>query len=253
MSSENQGTWVYGVVPAGSSLDELDRRADRLPDVRVVEAGDLAALVSDPPESDPKATRDQALAHARVLEAAIVDAPVVPFRFGIIVPENEDVAGDLLEARRDELAERLKRVGDRVQMTLKVYYNEEAVLSEILANEPEAARLREATREGDEAATRNERVRLGELISTALEQRREHDSKEIMEHLQGVSVAAVVEALEKEFMLVNAPFLVERDRLEEFESAVEALAEEREGRMRFRLLGPMPAYHFIDVEQPAWA
>jgi hypothetical protein len=53
--------------------------------------------------------------------------------------------------------------------------------------------------------------------------------------------------------VLNIPFLVARDRQEEFEDAVEEVAQERQERMRFRLLGPMPVYNFIDVEEPAWA
>jgi hypothetical protein len=254
MSSESkQGNWVYGIVPAGSSLDEVDRRAEQLPEVWLVEVGDLAALVSDVPADDARATRDQALAHARVLEAAVEDAPVVPFRFGIVVPGDQEVDTDLLEGRRDEFAQLLEKVEGRVQMTLKVYYHEEALLSEIIESEPDIARLREATRQGPEEATYNERVRLGELVSTAIEQRRERDSADILERLKPLAVAAIVEGVEKELMVLNAPFLVERGRLEEFEDAVEELAQERLERMRFKLLGPMPAYHFIDVEEPAWA
>jgi hypothetical protein len=253
MSAESQNTWVYGVVPAGASLQELERRGDRLPEVWVVESGDLAAIAGDAPEQDAKGTRNQALAHARVLEAAIVDSPVVPFRFGIMVPGDQEVGSDLLDAHHDELAQLLKKVEGWVQMTLKVYYDEDAVLREILENEPEARKLREAMNEGSEEATRDVRVRLGELISKAIEQRRERDSADILEHLKPASIAAVVDPLEKEFMVLNAPFLVERERQQEFEEAVDEVAQERQERLRFRLLGPMPAYSFLEVEEPAWA
>jgi hypothetical protein len=252
MNDEKKNVWVYGVVPAGASLQELERR-EGLPDVWVVEAGDLAAVVGDAPQDDEKATRNQALAHARVLEAAVVDAPVIPFRFGIIVPGDQEVGTDLLDAHHDDLAQHLRNVDDRVQMTLKVYYHEEPVLREIVENEPEVARLREAMSEGPEEAMRDVRAQLGELVSNAVEQRRERDSADILERLKPVSQAAVVEGLEREFMVLNMPFLVDRDRQEEFEDSVEEVAQERQERMRFRLLGPMPVYNFIDVEEPAWA
>jgi len=252
MNDEKQNVWVYGVVPAGAALEELERR-EGLPDVWVVEAGDLGAIVGNAPNGDGKETRNQALAHARVLEAAVVDAPVVPFRFGIIVSGDQEVGSDLLDAYHDNLAPLLERLEDRLQMTLKVYYLEDAVLREIVDSEPEIAQLREAMREGPEEATRDVRARLGELVSTAVEQRRERDSADILERLKPVSVAAVVEGLEKEFMVLHAPFLVERDRRQEFEETLEEVAQERQERMSFRLLGPMPAYNFIDVEEPAWA
>jgi hypothetical protein len=250
---DGNNTWVYGVVPAGASLEELERRSDRLPEVWVVESGELAAIAGRAPEQGARGTRDQALAHARVLEAAIVDAPVVPFRFGIMVPGDQEVGTDLLDARRDELTQLLKKVERWLQLTLKAYYDEEALLREIVEAEPEADRLRRAMREGPEEATRDVRVRLGELIGKAVEQRRERDSADILERLKPVSVAAAVEPPEKEFMVLNAPFLVERERQQEFEDAVEEVARERGERMRFRLIGPMPAYNFLDVEEPAWA
>jgi hypothetical protein len=253
MNENQRGVWVYGVVPAAAALEQLERRSDRLPDAWVIEMGDLGAIVGPAPEEDAKATRDQALGHARVLEAAIVDAPVVPFRFGIICPSEEDVGRDLLEARKDELQALLQRVENHVQMTLKAYYHEEAVLGELIENEPEIASLRDQMQEGPEEATRDIRVRLGELVSTGVEQRRERDSADILERLKPVSVAGVTEGVEREFMVLNAPFLVERQRHEEFESTVEEVAQERQERIRFRLLGPMPAYNFIDVEEPAWA
>lgn len=253
MNDEKRNVWVYGVVPGDASLDELERRADRLPDVSVVEAGDLAAIVGDVPEEDAKATRDQAIAHARVLEAAVLDAPVVPFRFGIVVPGDDEVASELIDPRHDELKQLLDRVEGRVQMTLKVYYDEDAVLREIVDDVPELRELRKKMSEGPEEATRDIRVRIGEIVSNGLEERRQRDTAEILEHLKPVSIAAVTEGLEKEFMVLHAPFLVERERQQEFEDAVEEAAQEREKRMRFRLLGPMPAYNFIDVEEPAWA
>jgi Gas vesicle synthesis protein GvpL/GvpF len=252
-SKNSKNTWVYGVVPTGASLHEVERRGDHLPEVWVVESGDLAAIAGEAPEEGAKGTRNQALAHARVLEAAIVDAPVVPFRFGIMVPGDQEVGTDLLEARHDELAGLLKKVESWVQMTLKANYDEDAALREILEAEPEAQKLRESMTEGDEDATRNVRVRLGELISKALEQRRERDSAEILERLKPDSIAAAVEPLEKEFMVMNVPFLVERDRQKEFEDAVGEVAKEWQGHIHFRLLGPMPAYNFLEVEEPAWA
>lgn len=253
MNDKQQKAWVYGVVPSGAALHELEQR-EGLPEVWVVEAGDLGAIVGPAPDGDAKATRDQALAHARVLEAAIVDAPVVPMRFGIIVPGgDEQVGSDVLEARHDELMRLLKKFEDRVQMTLKVSYREDAVLREIVAREPEIAQLREQSRQGSEEQTRAARVRMGELISNALEQRRERDKADIFERLKPVSVAAVDEAIETEFMVLNAPFLIARDRGEEFEETVDHVADERQERMQFALFGPMPAFNFLAVEEPAWA
>ena len=249
-SNESTGTWVYGVVPGGASLATLERRRDELPDVWIVERGDLGAVVGALPEQTEKGTRDRALAHAHVLEAAVADASVVPFRFATIADGGDDVvASELLEARHDELVRLLKSVDGKVQMTLEVSYDESTVMREILASEPEIARLRDAVRDRGDEASQDERVRLGELVSTAVEQRRERDSADIIERLGPAALAMAPGPLQSEFMVLNVAFLVARDQ--QFERAVEAVAEERRERMRFRLLGPMPAYDFLDAGAPA--
>lgn len=253
---QQQNTWIYGIVPAGVSLDELEERRDRIKaDVWLVEVDDLAAIAGPAPaEDDAEALRNQALAHAQVLEAAIADAPVVPFRFGNVVPGDDDAVGrDLLEARHDEFVHQLERLKDYVQMTLKASYNDEAVLTQIIDANPQIAELRSEAGQGDEVTTRDARVRLGEMIGNALEQLRQQDASELLESLKPVSAAAIAEDLESEFMVLNAPVLVERGRVSEFEQTVEQAARERQDRMRFRLLGPMPAYNFLDIEEPAWA
>jgi len=250
MNEEGGRVWVFGVVPVDAELNELEDRDD-LPDVWLVESGELAAIVGDAPEDDPKATRNQALGHARVLEAAVRDAPVVPMRFGVMCPSDDEVSSGILTDRHDQLAELMGRLEGQVQLMLKVYYEEQVVLREILEKEPEVAELRETTRQGSEEANRDQRVRLGELISNAIEQRRERDSADILEQLRDVVLSAQSEPPEKELMVLNAPLLVARDGVEQLEEAVEEVARERGERMQFKLLGPMPAYHFVDTEEPA--
>jgi hypothetical protein len=250
-----QGTWIYGIVPAGADLVELDRRADKIGvDVWVVELGDLGAIVSDAPSQDARGTRDRALAHARVLEAAIVDAPVVPFRFGVTVQGSDKEVGDeLLKARHDELAEMLRRVKDHLQMTVKVEYDEDAILREIVQSNPEISELRQQARRGDEMATRDIRVRLGELVNAGLEQARESDAAQLIQKLERLATAVASEDLESEYMIVHAPCLIERKKSDDFEHALEQMAEDNSGRMRFTLLGPMPAFSFVGSEEPARA
>jgi len=253
MSDKQKGTYVYGVVAAGVKVEGLDQPGQKLPEVCLVEVGDLAAVVSDLPGDEESATRDHVLAHAGVLAAIAERTTVVPLRFGMIFPSDEAIRDDLLQARHDELAQLLERFDGRVQMTLKVSYREDAVLREIVRSEPEISKLREAIRNSSKEESHDARVRVGELVNAAIEQRRERDGAELLEELRSVSVASAPQPPEKELMVLNAPLLVEREKLDAFEDAIDEAAKAREELMQFRLLGPMPAYHFTDVEEPAWA
>jgi hypothetical protein len=252
IDEKQQQTWLYGVIPAGVQLKELKRRGDRLPgDVRVEEFRDLAAIVSHAPGEDAKAIRDQALAHARVLEVAVLDAPVVPFRFGTVLPDGK-VGDDLLEPWHDQLAQMLESVKDYVQMTLKASYREDVILAEIVDGNPMIGQLREQVRGTDEMTGRESRMRLGELISMTLEEMRQQDAVAIFDQLNPLAVVSRIEALESEYMVLNAPFLVERQHMQEFEDAAGAVADERVDRMTMTLHGPMPAFDFIGEGQLPW-
>jgi gas vesicle protein GvpL/GvpF len=254
MNAKQQGIYVYGVLRSDADIGDLARHnGDQAPEVELVEAGDLAAIITPAGGEDEASVRDSVLAHARVLERATETATVVPMRFGMVFPDAETVGSDLLEERGEQLNRLLDQLEGHVQMTLKVTYHQEAVLRDIVDGNPEIARLREATSQGGEQETYDARVRLGELINAAIEQRRQRDGEEILERIGSLTVSTVTEPAETEFMVLNAPLLVERDRVPELEDTLEELAQERTDLMAFRLLGPMPAYHFVSWEEPAWA
>jgi hypothetical protein len=244
-----QGTYVYGIVRAGAQLDKLTG-ADELPDVRLIESGDIAALVSAGPE---RAAREVVLNHGRVLEAALDGSPVVPLQFGMVLTDDDAVRNEILEGHHDELAELLDRLEGRVQMTLKAYYHEDAVVAEVLAANPKLAQLREAVRGRSEDESRKQRIALGEGINAAIEQRKKRDGKEILAPLREIVDAVSLEPPEDELMVAHVALLLPRDRLQELDDALEEVAKERVELMRFRLLGPMPAYNFIEFKEPAWA
>ena len=104
-----------------------------------------------------------------------------------------------------------------------------------------------------EEASYKERVRLGELLNTAIEKRKQADGKEILERLRPLAEAVGLEGPEDELMVAHVVFLLKRDDVGEFDATLEELAQERAELMRFRLIGPMPAYHFIEFQEPAWA
>lgn len=245
--------WIYGVVPAGAELDELASR-EGLPEVWSIELGDIAALVGEFSVEKDEQIAQQALWHAQVLEAAVRDAPVVPVAAGTVVEGGDGaVSEELLEQHRDAFAQYLQAVEPYVQMTLKVSYEQDAVLREIVDSDPEIARLRESIHGRDEVESRGDRVRLGELVSVAVERLREHEAELILSRLTEAASRVAKDEPEEDFMVLNASLLVARGRLDEFEAAVEEIAEEGLARMHFVLLGPMPAYSFLDTQEPSWA
>lgn len=251
------GCYVYGVVEratAGADLGGPPTMGNgaRAP-LRYVTHGDLAAAVSDLRTDRPLGTPDDLRVHAGVLDAiAATGAPVLPFRFGTVLANDEAVTADVLAGAHDAFATALDHLRDRAQFTLRAHYEEDALLREVLAEHPEIARARQAgagrPRKGaapEAAVTADaERVRLGALVAQAIEARRATDADQIHGSLTPMALAAKTADSPEEDGVVDASFLVQDTRWEEFEQAVGDLARDWHGRVRLRLLGPLAPYDF---------
>jgi hypothetical protein len=237
--------YVYGVVRSGAlGAAPAEGVADSQPEL--VERDGLAALVSKLPNGQLRARRRDLTRHLRALEETFAQATVVPCPFGTVLPSEEAVETYLLEARRDELVDLLDRLEGRVQMTVKATHEEDEILREIVSAEPEIARLRQRTSRLGEAAYYDS-IRLGELVSAALEQRRARDAELVLGRLLPEAVDAVSEQT-GDLLVARASFLVQRGRLERFDEALEALAASEAPRLRFESFGPLPPTAFASLE-----
>ena len=242
--------YVYGVVRASAKARSKDKGIYGKP-VRVVATESLGALTSDAPEGRLEAGRDELLTHSRVLESALKRGTVLPMRFGVVMPSESAVRDELLAAHREELEAQLDEMTGRVEVNVKGLYDEPAVLTEVVAENPEIAELRESLRGQPEDATYFERIRLGELIAAALEVRRSADEHQIVERLAAHALGVEVSAPVHERMAVNASFLLERDRMAEFDRTLDAIGSEHGGRIRFRYTGPLPPHSFVELSMEA--
>jgi hypothetical protein len=245
-SNGDTAKYVYGVVRArGAALRGVKGINDE--PVVIVKSEGLGALTSDVPDELLEAGREELLTHSQVLEKAFERGEVLPMRFGVVMPDDEAVCEQLLTPHRAELEEQLAEMDGKVEINIKGIYEEDAILREVLVEDPEVIGLRQAIKDKPEDATYYERIRLGELVSEALGGKRGEDERAIVDRLLPCVVAVEVGEAVHERMAVNASCLVERDRLETFDQVVDALGEEQAGRIRLRYTGPLPPHSFVEL------
>jgi hypothetical protein len=236
--------YVYGLVSADT---ELPPNLDGLgPSGRVFTIAHerIAAIVSDVPTDRPLGTRDDLIAHERVLDTIAERSAVLPMRFPAVV-EEEGVVQELLAPHQERFVEALARVDGLVQFTLKGRYEQDAVLREIAQADEEIMALRERVRDLPEDASYYDRIRLGELVVNAMKQRREADGRRVLERLQPFATDVSIRSMAQPDEVVNAAFLVARDQVKQFDDAVEEIGRDLAGRVRFRLVGPLAPYDFV--------
>ncbi|MBV9096105.1 MAG: GvpL/GvpF family gas vesicle protein, partial [Streptosporangiaceae bacterium] len=213
--------------------------------LRVIRSDDLAALVSEVDLSQPLGSPEDMEAHKEILDASAEGTPVLPLRFGAVLESKEQVTEELLKAHHDEFASALSELEGKAQYVVRGRYPEEAVLAEMLAENPDIAEMAEQIRGKDPDATRDVRIQLGEAINNAISAKREQDSRAAADAMADVAVASVTNEPTHERDAVHMAFLVEADKQDEVQRVVDDLAEKWEGRVELRLLGPMAAYDFV--------
>ena len=236
-------TYVYGLVNAEVAVPNGLGGLDGAP-VELVAHEGIAALVSPAPTDRPLGTREDLLAHEKVVDTVAAEVTVLPMRFGSVV-ERPAVVDELLAPHVAELRSALSDLDGHVQYSVKGRYEREVVLRDVVMAEPEIAELRERVRGVSEEASYQDRMRLGELVVAALEERARREGGRMHVALSAQAASSVTRPSSDPELVLDSAFLVARDRTEEFEHAVDQLGAELAGTVRFRLLGPLAPYDFV--------
>lgn len=258
--SEGTGVWVYAIATddPGPGISRLTGVAGT--GVRVAPASQLTALVSDVDlaEYGEAALRRNmedldwlekvALAHHRVIDAAATVFPLLPARLATVYHSDAAMSA-AFAARGAELRAALRRVGGRTELGVKAYAHPQ----------PASPGRHGAANERSDEQRRPQGAGLAYLerrraqLATARDTRDAATASAQALHA-GLSARAVLTRLHppqapqlsgvREPMLLNAAYLVDQDRADEFAAAVAAAAG-RHHQLRVELTGPWPPYSFV--------
>jgi hypothetical protein len=245
-SSNADGVYVYGIVPADVQVeDDAKGIGDPPAKVEVIREGDIAALVSPVPTDQPLGKPECLQAHAHLLDGTAGVAPVLPIRFGAVMADADAVASELLRDHHDEFSDALKELEGHAEYIVKGRYDEKAILSEVLDESEQAQQLREEIRDKSEDASRNARIALGEFVTQAVDAKRNVDTKTVVDEIGKLARQVNIRPPTHELDAVQVALLAEVDRQADLEKAVQDLAATWKGRIEMRLLGPLAAYDFV--------
>ena len=242
---EDVGCHVYGVVRSTAQTDcEGLVGLDGAP-TRLVVHGPVAAVVSDVRLERPPGRRADVMAYTAVLDAVAKAGPVVPVQFGSILEDEQDVVDQLLGPGEAHFEELLNELDGRAQFQLRADYRDDVALSEAVSADPRIARLRGVTQGRPQEEVYGDLVRLGELVSRAVENTREVDADVLLEVLVPLTAAHRVRLGSGVDEVAELTFLVDDALQDRFEQEAETLAEAVHDRIRLRLVGPLPPYDFV--------
>jgi hypothetical protein len=239
------GKYVYCIMQTTESLRFGPIGIGSEPaEVHTVNYKDIAAVVSDTPLEVYDPTRENVLAHERVNEAVMRRFTVIPMSFNTVFKTREDIV-ELLRTAYDAFRDVLGKMEDKLEFGLKVVWEPEIVIHEI-EKENENVRLLREQISSQKGSTYFARMQYGRLVDSLLQERSERLVAEIFQALSDVSVASRANKPIGDKMILNAAFLVPRDRESDFDSKVKEI-DAKHANLKLKYTGPWPPYNFVNI------
>jgi hypothetical protein len=241
----SRGKYVYCIIEAIDPLRFGTIGIGAEPsDVYTVHFKNLAAVVSDAPLEVLDSTRENVLAHERVNETVMREHTVIPMSFGTIFKTREDIV-ELLRSAAEAFGDVLNKMQNKLEFGLKVLWDRDQAIAEVEGEDEDIGRLKKEI-SGQKGPTYFARMQYGRLVDAALQARSERYVAGILDELRDVSVASRINKPIGDKMIMNAAFLISRDKEAAFDAKVKSIAGRFE-KLTFKYTGPWPPYNFVNI------
>jgi len=208
----------------------------------------LAAVVSDTAFEEIDPTRKNVRAHTVVQDELLKNCTILPMGFGMIANSKDDVL-KLLEKNYQGLMDDLNRLGGKVEVELKVFWDQEAMIKELQGGSEELSRRKAKI---NDASSPIEAQRLlveaGKLVERiALDWKTKYADR-VYTSLKRLSIDARLNNPLGVKNILNASFLVESARESDFQKEVFKLDSQYQDKVNFKYVGPLAPYNFVNVK-----
>ncbi|MBI3931606.1 MAG: GvpL/GvpF family gas vesicle protein [Chloroflexi bacterium] len=241
------GEYIYGIVEEAQYL-KFNFPGIGSADVYTINHERMAAVVSDTelPEIDP--TRKNVRAHTVVQEALLKEYNLLPMGFGMVATDRGEVRR-LLEDNYDGLLGELHRLAGKIEVELKVFWEQEAVVKELQGENAELSRLKaKINTASSPVEVQNLLSTAGKLVESIVRHWKTRYAELVYAILQELSCEAKMNNPVGIKNLLNASFLIEKSRECEFKEQVYKLDAGFQGKMNFKYVGPLPPYNFVSLK-----
>lgn len=241
------GRYVYGIVQSKEAMN-FGKIGIGGGNEQVYTVGylDIAAVVSKAPVTIFDPTRENALAHEHVIETVMKNHTIIPMSFGTVFRTDDDIR-EVLKGIYASVKDVLGQMAGKLEFGLKVNWERDQIIEELKDEDEEIRRFHREIIRKQLQSTYFARMQLGRMIDKSLAERSIEYVREIYEALRSCCVASRDNQPIGDKMIMNAAFLVEREREAEFDRVVNKIARKYGKRLKFKYTGPWPPYNFVNI------
>ena len=221
--SNGEGRYIYGIIAANQRREfgpiGIGERGDV---VYTLPYQHLAAIVSSSPIVKYAVTRENSIAHAKVVEKAMEAYTILPVRFCTIADGEEVIIEKILKTRYQEFSDLLTEMEGKIELGVRAYWTDlNAIFAEVIEENKDIKALKEALlSERNEQRKYAGKVKIGQLVQKAVEEKKRREAQELLEALRPLSLDCKENRVYGDMNLVNAAFLVTKEQATSFNNII---------------------------------
>ncbi len=244
--------YIYGVVPNFHS-PEMFRSLEKS-GIYAIGFQDVTAIVSDTDDEsiadmDRESLGQLLVHHQKTIEDLIGKGfnMLIPMRLGTIVYSKKDVV-KVLEVGYDLIIETLKKIESVIEIDLAVTWADFGGVLKEISLVPEVMELKSEIQNQLTDALQIDQVKIGMLVQAKLKEKNTSVELSVLGALSSYGVDIKTHEVMNDEMITNSAFLLKRSKLDTFYNFIDQLDKEFEGKLNFKLVGPLPCYSFYTLE-----
>ena len=240
------GKYIYGFMRNGAKPTFTIPGIDGKPIFTISDNG-VAAVVSDGPDGKLRPERKHLSAHHGVIKEIMKTLTILPVSFGVMA-DNEASIKKILKLNHASFVSQLKKLEGKVEMGLKINWDVENIFEFMVRKHRTLELFRDNIFLKPTGATQEEKLELGRMFETILNEDREKHTATVQDILKDYCCEIKVNKPKDEKTIMKLACLVEKTKMEQFEKGVFEAAKEFDDNYAFDFNGPWAPHNFVDIK-----
>ena len=247
-----KGLYIYGIVPNFYGTTQFQTLENS--GVYAISFRNVSAIVSNRDSTEVNFSDRESLAYLLVHHQETIEelqrkgfTMILPMRLGTIVTSTDEVL-KILTCGHDLIIDALKKIEYLTEIDLVVTWGDFPGLLQDISAHPEINALKLELLQKNSDLTKVDQVKVGMLIKERLDAENKDVELKVLDVLSPYGLDIKMHEVMNDEMIVNSAFLINRNKREKFEHAIDMLDEKYQGVLNFKLIGPLPCYSFYTLE-----
>jgi hypothetical protein len=246
-----KGLYIYGLIPNYYSSEQF-REMEKL-NVVSIPYGKISAIVAESNIVDYSELGTEPLARLLLSHQQTIES-IMKMGFNTIIPvqlgtfaENVRQVKKIIETGYDLILQTFEKISGFIEIDIVATWADFSTTLSEIANNQQVLALKSEIQQKEEI-THEDQMKIGMLVKRLLDRKSNELSTQLFNSLEPFSQKSKQHELLNDQMISNTAFMVNQQQQLLMEKALEELDMELDGKLNFKLVGPLPCYSFFTLE-----